>query len=101
KGSYSHYYAARDTDAAPLQVGLQNEKFLFYRGVGDFPLPLTATLLEDGKVRVKNVGKDSVAGVILFENRDGHRRYALAGAVGDEITLDTQSLQDNWAGLLS
>jgi len=101
KGSYSHYYKARETDAAPLRVGSQNEKFLFYRGVGDFPLPLSASLLEDGKVRVKNVGKDPVAGVILFENRDGQRRYAVAGAVGDEINLDLQSLQDNWAGLLS
>src|SRR5947209_4523062 len=30
----SRYYAARQTDSAPLTVGSQNEKFLFYRGVG-------------------------------------------------------------------
>jgi len=29
----SHYYAARETDAAPVQVGAQHEKFLFYRGL--------------------------------------------------------------------
>ena len=32
----SHYYQARDTDAAPVLVNGQNEKFLFYRGVGRF-----------------------------------------------------------------
>ena len=34
--SASHYYAARRTDAAPLQSGSAREKFLFYRGVGRF-----------------------------------------------------------------
>jgi hypothetical protein len=32
----SHYYAARRTEAAPLMVGSDTEKFLFYRGVGRF-----------------------------------------------------------------
>ena len=38
----SHYYPARETDAAPVQVcgttgkAAQQEKFLFYRGVGNF-----------------------------------------------------------------
>src|SRR5689334_17675217 len=45
----SRYYAARETDAAPLQVSCLNEdgaaaleqdKFLFYRGVGNFEMPL-------------------------------------------------------------
>src|SRR5262249_54306424 len=44
----SHYYAARDTDAAPLQTNSQNEKFLFYRGVGSFPLPLSAKVTSEG-----------------------------------------------------
>ena len=44
--SDNHYYAARETDAAPLQICATNghateqEKFLFYRGVGNFLLPL-------------------------------------------------------------
>src|SRR5436309_2506679 len=37
----SHYYAARQTDSASVQVGPQKEKFLFYRGVGTFPLPIS------------------------------------------------------------
>src|SRR4029077_18046589 len=59
----SHYYAARDSDAAPLQVGSQHEKFLFYRGVGSFPLPLSARDTADGKVVVKNLGGNPVDGL--------------------------------------
>ncbi len=100
-GKESHYYTARETDSAPLLVGSQKEKFLFYRGVGSFPLPLSATLMEDGRVRVKNVGGDPVGGVILFENRGGDRRYAFVGSVRDEITLDPRSLHGNSAGVLA
>jgi hypothetical protein len=38
----SRYYAARATDAAPITAGGQHEKFLFYRGVGRMPVPLSA-----------------------------------------------------------
>ncbi len=97
----SHYYAARETDAAPLQVGSQNEKFLFYRGVGTFPLPLAVKGTQDGKVLVRNLTGTSVDGVMLFENRDGKLRYTFAGSVHySEITFDRESLQSNWAGLL-
>src|SRR5262249_26300453 len=44
----SHYYAARSTDSAPLTAGKEQEKFLFYRGVGDFQPPLTVTIENSG-----------------------------------------------------
>ena len=97
----SHYYAARETDAAPLQVGSEKEKFLFYRGVGSFPLPLSARASQDGKIVVRNLGGTPIDGVMLFENRAGKLRYLFAGSIhDDEITLDRASLQSNWAGLL-
>ena len=40
----SHYYAARETDATPLEVAGQPEKFLFYRGLASFPVPVSATV---------------------------------------------------------
>ena len=55
-GGSSHYFTARETDAAPLQVGSQSEKFLFYRGVGNFPVPISAKVADDGKLEVKNLG---------------------------------------------
>ena len=84
----SRYYAARGTDAAPIAVGDQHEKFLFYRGVGRFPIPLTARLSGDGKVLIENRGADPVPSVILFENRGGRLGYRNAGALQDSVTLD-------------
>jgi len=84
-GDPSRYYAARRTDAAPLAVDDQHEKFLFYRGVGRFPVPLSLHVAGDGKVLVENRGKASVASVILFENRQGRIGYrALIGAGDSE-----------------
>ncbi len=73
----SHYYPARKTDAAPVRVcganGEQYEKFLFYRGVGTFELPLKVTLEGNG-VRTDGIGQ-----IILFENRAGRIGYRIGG----------------------
>jgi hypothetical protein len=74
----SHYYAARATDAAPLQVGEQREKFLFYRGVGRFQPPITAALESDRAVAVRNPDGEALGDVILFENHRGDISYARA-----------------------
>jgi hypothetical protein len=96
----SHYYAARETDAAPLQVGLQQEKFLFYRGVGNLRLPISAKATQDGKVLIKNLGTEPIRGVILFENHDGHVRHQVPGALTGEIGLDSDSPESSTAALL-
>src|SRR5687768_5091184 len=83
----SHYYAARETDAAPLVVGDQREKFLFYRGVASFDVPLSAVSLDDERVRVRNLGVDDLHGVVLFENRGGVIRYAVSDALRRESVL--------------
>jgi hypothetical protein len=68
----SHYYPARETAAALVSVGrgdaVEQEKFLFYRGVGTCRLPLSIRL--DGDV-VHVTGEPDLAGVMLFESRGG------------------------------
>ena len=59
EASDSHYYAARVTNAAPVRAGSQREKFLFYRGVGNFAPPLAAIAAADGTVAIKNPGRRS------------------------------------------
>jgi hypothetical protein len=71
----SHYYAARRTDAVPLQSGSVKEKFLFYRGVGRMALPISATVSGDGRVAVRNRGGWPLGDVILFKNERGHIAY--------------------------
>lgn len=73
KPGNSRYYAARETDADPLQIAFkendkerkEREKFLFYRGVGDFSSPLRVRALGAGRFTVVNAGKASVANVLL------------------------------------
>ena len=95
----SHYYAARRTDAAPISVGGQDEKFLFYRGVGRFPVALSARLSSDGKIIVENRGIEPVPMVILFENRQGRMGYRRAGAIDAAVTLDAPPLDGSFPRL--
>jgi hypothetical protein len=87
----SHYYPARETDSAPVQVCatngklVQQEKFLFYRGVGTFDLPVSVKL-EGNSVALKNLGKDEIAHVIVFENRGGKIGYRLSKGLTAEVT---------------
>jgi hypothetical protein len=73
----NHYYAARKTDAAPVQVGRDLERFLFYRGVGSFELPLRAVVGDDGDVSVTNTGREAIPAVMLFENCRGRIGWRL------------------------
>jgi hypothetical protein len=94
--SENHYYAARETDAAPLQIcatngrAVEQEKFLFYRGVGTFELPLAVTM-ENGRVTLRNSGKLPLARVIIFENRDGKIRLQTLEDFSGTATVDRLS----------
>ena len=87
----SHYYPARETDAAPIQLGAEQEKFLFYRGIGNFDLPITAKLAGD-QVVLKNSGREEMAQVILFENRGGQVGWRILNSLKGETTLARPAL---------
>ena len=63
----SHYYAARETDALPLRVGSQSEKFLFYRGVANFDVPLSARAVGAGPSNCRTLVPKCIPNVVLFE----------------------------------
>jgi hypothetical protein len=90
----SHYYQARDTDAAPLQVGPQAEKFLFYRGVGLFPPPIEARLEPDGRVSLRTPAGGPIGDVVIFENRGGLMGYDVHHATTDALSVDLPTLDD-------
>lgn len=75
----SHYYAARATDASPIEVNGEHEKFLFYRGVAGFDSPVDATLADDGTVTITNRSGAAIPHVMLFSRhgeRVGYRVHA-------------------------
>jgi len=92
----NHYYAARMTSSTPLRVkapgGEQQEKFLFYRGVSTFSVPLSATLDTNGKLRVKNRRDQEIPTAILFERRGEKIGYRIAGSLQNEAILDAPDL---------
>ena len=83
--SGSHYFAARETDAALLRVvdGAKKpevEKFLFYRGVGSFTAPLTVKQdsADAQRVSLTNEGQEELRALFLCEvHADGARWLAV------------------------
>lgn len=90
----SHYYKARHTDASPLSAGSQTEKFLFYRGVGQFAPPVSAAVRPDGKVVVWTPRGTPIGDVILFENRRGATAYDVRHVATGRATLDRPAVDD-------
>jgi hypothetical protein len=101
--SYSHYYPARETDSVPVQVcnadktKIEKEKFLFYRGIGNFDLPLNVKI--SGKnLTLTNTAQDEIKNLIVFENRGGRIGYKIIDNLSKDTAVErpetTQNLDD-------
>jgi len=89
--SGSHYYAARGTDADFLRVDgavnetnrVEHEKFLFYRGIGNFKAPLEVTLgSDDGFIQLHNIGVERLAHLFILSVRHGRGNLTPLGQLG-------------------
>ncbi len=89
-----HYGFARDTDSAlvytqlpgdPQRPGLPHgdffEKFLFYRGIGNFALPIKVQALGDGQFEVRNEGPDPIRSLFLVTAEGKELKFAFAQGV--------------------
>lgn len=101
------YYAARATSASPLLVktsaGAQREKFLFYRGVSVFPVPISAKLTPSAAVQITDLLKQEIPNIILFERRGEKIGYRVFNSLQKETNLDPPELNstiDSLAGEL-
>ncbi len=92
----NHYYAARQTSSTPLrmktQAGEQTEKFLFYRGVASFSVPVSVQLAHDGKILAQNLGAQKIPAMLLFERRGDKLGFRIADASAAQPTLDPPEL---------
>jgi len=81
--SGSHYFAARDTDSAVVRVdstGTTNcsaeyEKFIFYRGVGNFATPLHVTM-NGNSVTITNTGTEPLEHLFVLGLKDGAGKFS-------------------------
>jgi hypothetical protein len=99
--SPSHYYPARETDAAPVQVGDDVERFLFYRGVGEFAPPLNAVVEPDGRIVVRALSGAPVGDIVAFDNRGGTVRYLARSVPGNQTAIDPVLLEKHSAASLN
>jgi hypothetical protein len=99
------YYAARETSASPLLVktsaGGQREKFLFYRGVSVFPVPISATLTPGAAVQITDLLKQEIPNIILFERRGEKIGYRVFNSLQKETNLDPPELNSTIDSLAS
>ena len=100
-GRPSHYYTARETEAAPVQAAGKDEKFLFYRGIGNFEVPISAQVTSAGKILVTASSGDAIPAIVLFENRGGKIGYRVHGAFQGELKLDIPELGSDARSLQS
>ena len=91
----SHYYAARNTDSNPVRIGNDEEKLLFYRGIGNFSVPLSARFTGDSSLELRNAGEDPLALAVLFENRGGHFGYRVMHGLSNTANIETPELTAN------
>jgi hypothetical protein len=88
----SHYYAARNTDADPIRISLQQEKMIFYRGIANFPVSMSARVTGEGTVELRNTSDEALAVAILFENRGGRAGYRVMHGLQGRNEMDTPEL---------
>jgi hypothetical protein len=78
----NHYAAARETDSdvvwfSDRASGNFQEKFLFYRGAGNFQMPLTMESLEQDRFVIHNSGKEAISSAFLVNiDENGRVRFA-------------------------
>jgi hypothetical protein len=96
EGRANHYYAARQTSSTPLRIktqgGEQIEKFLFYRGVANFSVPISVKLGTDGKILARNLSGQDIPAMLLFERRGDKLGFRIADASAGQPTLDPPEL---------
>jgi hypothetical protein len=96
-GEASHYYAARATDATPIRVGAESEKFIFYRGVANFEAPVRVLANGDSVLIVNANGREALPAVILFESRKGRMGFTSLGSIAAHTTVAHPALTSNTA----
>lgn len=92
----SPYYAARETASTPLSVtasaGDEREKFLFYRGVSSFAVPISARLVPVNRVLVQNLSQQPIPGAILFERRGDKIGYRILSPLQNTAAIESPEL---------
>jgi hypothetical protein len=102
--SGSHYFTARATDAAFVEVDSlvatnpapELEKFIFYRGTGNFATPLRVTANGDGSLSMTNTSNEPLRHLfpLVIRNHAGGFLYLDRLLPGETKTIRLDSTRD-------
>jgi len=95
-----HYGYARETDAALVRFSdrpgeTHDEKFLFYRGLGNFSLPVTLRAGTGGRFDLHNASEQPISFALLLRNEAGRASFSIHhGIAGNHtMTLPAESVE--------
>ena len=96
--SHPHYLHARETDAALVHMNLPEEgnhfpghhleKFLFYRGVGKFDMPIQVVFDEQEKAQLVNESQHPLSHIVVIDVRGGKKRVGVLKELGANQRVD-------------
>ena len=111
--SGSHYFAARATSASMVSENFTDqtnnvsevEKFIFYRGVGNFKTPMHVTVDTQSRVVIQNTGSEKLSGLFLISihttNNETIGSVTSANSLAGGQSLEWPffgRVQQNWQG---
>jgi hypothetical protein len=88
-----HYGRARETDSAIVETvdkehGSHFEKFLFYRGLGNFELPIKLAALGNDRFEITNAGDEASGALLLTHIDNGLARFNKIDPVQAHSTIE-------------
>lgn len=92
----------RQTDSALVRTASgETEKYLFYRGLGNFEPPVTFTASADGTVKAANHGLSATGEMLVFQHQEGKARWTTVSAIApaNEAVANPETagpLKENW-----
>lgn len=95
-----HYGRARETDSAIVETvdkngGSHFEKFLFYRGLSNFELPVALAALGNDRFEITSTAIESIGPLFLVRMHDDHLRFTRLPSAPShkplEVTLDSSA----------
>jgi hypothetical protein len=105
-----HYGRARETDSAIVETvdadqGSHFEKFLFYRGLGNFILPLKLAALGRDRFEISNSSTTSTGALFLVRIEQDRVRYAALDPIAPQAVIEanlptTESTVDDLAAAM-
>ena len=93
-----HYGYARETDAAIVRIDDKflnksfYEKFLFYRGVGNFQMPVSMVAQGSGSFTISNAG-EPIRAAFLVDTKGGQVRFARIANLGAQAQASLDDAQ--------